>query len=105
MNAEPGFFASPAGLGLLAIVIGFAIVALAKIYGLIFMRWKTPFRVGEAMNVQRAEVVDWSGGEGHVMAGGELWRALGAEELKPGDHVVVTAVDGLMLTVAKKSAS
>lgn len=99
---EDGFFSSPAGLGLIAIVAGFGIVALAKIYGLFFMRWKTPFRVGEAMSVRRAEVVDWENGEGHVRAGGELWRATSTDDLAPGDDVTVAAVDGLLLRVNRK---
>ena len=66
------------------------------------MRWKSPFRVGEAMNVRRAEVVDWSGHEGHVRAGGELWRATSTDDLAPGDEVTVAAVDGLLREVNRK---
>lgn len=99
---EDGFFSDPAGLGLIALIAGFGIVALAKIYGLFFMRWKTPFRVGEAMSVRRAEVVDWAKGEGHVRAGGELWRATSTDDLAPGDDVTVAAVDGLLLKVKRK---
>lgn len=82
-------------------VAGLAAVAAAKIYGLLFMRWKTPFRVGEAMNVNRAEVVEWADGEGYVSAGGELWRATSSEPLTPGDTVAVLSVDGLTLQVKK----
>lgn len=96
------FISTPVGLAMLALLGGFGIVALAKIYGLIFMRWKTPFRVGEAMNVRRAEVVDWNDGEGHVRAGGELWRATSTDDLTLGDIVTVASVDGLLLTVKKK---
>ena len=98
-----GFFTDPLGLAVAAAIAGFALVAIAKIYGLFFMRWKTPFRVGEAMHVRRAEVVDWNGGEGHVRAGGELWRATSTDELHPGDDVAVAAVDGLLLKVEKKT--
>jgi len=100
--AEESFFTSPVGLGLTAVAAGFALVALAKLYGLFFMRWKTPFRVGEAMNVRRAEVVEWHGGEGQVRAGGELWRAMSTDDLAPGDQVTVAAVDGLLLKVKRK---
>jgi membrane-bound ClpP family serine protease len=86
-----------------AVMLGFAAVALAKIYGLFFMRWKTPFRVGEAMNVSRAEVVEWSGDKGYVSAGGELWRATSKDALAPGDEVSIAAVKGLLLSVTKKS--
>ncbi len=80
---------------------GFAAVAAAKIYGLIFMRWKTPFRVGETMNVNRADVTEWADGEGYVSAGGELWRAASKDDLKPGDAVKILSVNGLMLHVKK----
>ncbi len=99
---ESGFFSNPVSIGLIAIAVGFGLVALAKIYGLFFMRWKTPFRVGEAMNVRRATVVDWKDGEGHVRAGGELWRATSTDELTPGDDVTVAAVEGLLLKVNRK---
>ena len=100
--AESDLFTNPVGLGLIAILTGFGLVALAKLYGLFFMRWKTPFRVGEAMNVRHAEVVDWKDGEGRVRAGGELWRATSTDELTPGDEVTVAAVDGLLLKVKRK---
>ncbi len=106
MDFSGGVMTNPIGFGLLAVIAGFALVAMAKLYGLFFMRWKTPFRVGEAMSVRRAEVVDWEngadGGEGHVRAGGELWRATSTDELAPGDDVTVAAVDGLLLKVKRK---
>ncbi len=106
MEFPNGVLTNPIGLGLLAVLAGFGLVAAAKLYGLFFMRWKTPFRVGETMSVRRAEVVDWEngpkGGEGHVRAGGELWRATSTDELAPGDDVTVAAVDGLLLKVKRK---
>ena len=81
---------------------GFAIVALAKIYGLIFMREKTPHRLGDAMNVHRAEVTEWSGREGRVLAGGELWQATSDDALAPGDQVTVSSMNGLVLRVKKQ---
>ncbi len=82
-------------------VAGLAVVAAAKLYGLVFMRWKTPFRVGEAMNVQHAKVVEWTDGKGYVSAGGELWRATSADPLQPGDAVAILSVSGLSLQVKK----
>lgn len=102
MDFSDGALTNPIGLGLIAVLVGFGLVALAKLYGLFFMRWKTPFRVGEAMSVGRAEVVEWGNGEGHVRAGGELWRATSTDELTPGDDVTVAAVDGLLLKVKRK---
>ncbi|MEM9618508.1 MAG: NfeD family protein [Pseudomonadota bacterium] len=99
-----GLPSDPVTVALIALLAGFGLVAVAKIYGLLFMRWKTPFRVGEAMNVKRAEVIEWSDNEGYVSAGGEMWRAMSSDALSPGDHVTVAAVDGLMLRVNKKKA-
>lgn len=103
-----GLPSDPVTFVFMAVLIGFGVVAAAKLYGLFFMRWKTPFRVGETMNVKRAEVVEWTpgdkGGEGYVSAGGELWRATSKDSLSPGDKVTVAAVDGLLLKVNKKSA-
>lgn len=88
----------------IATFFGFALVAAVKLYGLIFMRWKTPFRVGDAMNVNHAEVVEWSDGQGYVSAGGELWRASSKDALQPGDAVAIDSVNGLSLKVKKHSA-
>ena len=88
----------------IAVFVGFALVAAVKLYGLFFMRWKTPFRVGDAMNVNHAEVVEWSGGKGYVSAGGELWRASSKDALQPGDAVAIDSVNGLSLRVKKQSA-
>lgn len=90
----------------LALFSGFAIVAVAKLYGLFFMRWKTPFRVGDAMSEQSAKVVEWSvsgDGGGYVSAGGELWRATSKDALAPGDLVAIESVNGLSLKVKRKS--
>jgi len=83
----------------LAAALGFIAVALAKFYGLFFMRWKSPFRMGDNMDVRHAEVVEWANGEGYVSAGGELWQATSTDELHKGDPVTVAATDGLRLKV------
>jgi membrane-bound serine protease (ClpP class) len=46
-----------------------------------------------------AEVQDWQGGEGHVFAHGERWRAVADAPLGPGDRVRIRAIDGLTLEV------
>lgn len=99
-----GLPSDPFTFALFAVLAGFGVVAAAKVYGLLFMRWKTPFRVGEAMNVKHAKVIEWSDKEGYVSAGGEMWRAMSSDTLSPGDRVTVAAVDGLMLRVNKKKA-
>ena len=104
MVLDPGnseFWTNPIGLGIVAVLIGFGAVAAAKLYGFLFMRWKTPFRVGEAMHVRRAQVTEWSNGEGYVNAGGELWRAISTDTIAAGDQVTIASVNGLMLTVKK----
>lgn len=97
----------PVRFAVILLLAGFAAVSVAKIYGLFFMRWKSPYRLGQSMDVQHAEVVEWNdgpnGGEGYVTAGGELWRANAAEPLKPGDQVTVAAINGLRLSVKRKS--
>ena len=49
-------------------------------------------------------VLDWSGGEGHVMTHGERWRARAAAPLSPGQKVRITEIDGLTLVVAPAEA-
>ena len=97
-----GLPSDPVQFALIAMFAGFTAVAIAKIYGLFFMRWKTPFRVGDAMAGERGEVIEWSGNEGYVRTGGELWRASSGSQLSAGDKITVAAVDGLMLRVNKK---
>lgn len=99
-----GLPANPGAFILVALFIGFGAVAAAKVYGLVFMRWKTPHRIGDAMNGARAHVTEWSNGEGYVTVGGELWRAASKDTLSTGDTVSVTAVDGLTVKVKKHPA-
>ncbi|NNL87516.1 MAG: hypothetical protein HKP25_00455 [Marinicaulis sp.] len=94
--------ANPITLILLGVGAAAAILLLIKIYGLIFMTGNSPHRVGDAMNVHRASVTEWSGSEGMVNAGGELWRAMSKDDLAPGDHVEVASMKGLVLHVRKK---
>ncbi|MEM9495773.1 MAG: NfeD family protein [Pseudomonadota bacterium] len=84
-------------------VVGAGLTVVAKLYGFFFMNGPSKHRVGQAMNVDRAEVREWANGEGYVDAGGELWRATSKDTLKPGDHVTVAAMDGLVLRVVKNS--
>nr|WP_246728565.1 nodulation protein NfeD [Microvirga terricola] len=63
-----------------------------------------PARTGAAsMLGQPAEVLDWAGEEGHVLAFGERWQARAAQALAPGNRVEVTGVDGLTLVVRSRS--
>jgi membrane-bound serine protease (ClpP class) len=51
------------------------------------------------------EVQDWQGGEGHVLAHGERWRAVAAAPLAPGDRVRIRAMDGLTLEVEREASA
>ncbi|MEO5325789.1 nodulation protein NfeD [Mesorhizobium sp. CC13] len=64
---------------------------------------RRPSRVGaRAMHGLPAEILDWSGGEGHVLAQGERWRARAAESFAPGDTVEVKGVEDLVLQVERR---
>ena len=61
-----------------------------------------PVRTGAAaMLGQPAEVLDWAGEEGHVLAFGSVGRH-GLRTSDAGEHVEVTAIDGLVLTVGAR---
>jgi membrane-bound serine protease (ClpP class) len=63
---------------------------------------KGPARVGAlAMRGLAAEVLDWSGNEGHVLAHGERWKARGSEGFKPGEVVEVANIADLTLVVRR----
>jgi membrane-bound serine protease (ClpP class) len=78
-------------IGLLSLTLGYV--------------WRTrhqPVRTGaSAMLGQTAEVLDWSGEERHVLAFGERWQAQASQALRPGEHVRITRIEGLMLEVRR----
>jgi membrane-bound serine protease (ClpP class) len=43
-----------------------------------------------------------AGGEGRVSTHGEVWSARAAEAIAAGDHIVVSGIDGLVLTVRRR---
>jgi membrane-bound serine protease (ClpP class) len=49
------------------------------------------------------ELVECSGGEGWAMVQGENWKVRGSDDLRPGQRVRVTRVDGSTLEVAPES--
>jgi len=51
-----------------------------------------------------AGCLDWKGGEGHVLAQGERWRAKADEPLALGDSVEVAEVKDLVLTIRRRTA-
>lgn len=63
---------------------------------------RNPPRIGaETMKGLPAKIVDWSQGQGHVLAQGELWQARGDANFKRGESVEVRGVKGLVLSVAR----
>lgn len=54
---------------------------------------------GRGMAGERGEVLDWSGGTGHVLLHGERWHARAEAPLEPGTRVRVRDRDELVLTV------
>ncbi|WP_052954446.1 NfeD family protein [Microvirga vignae] len=87
-------------------VIGGALVAsiglLTLTLGYVWRARHQPVRTGTpAMLGQPAEVLDWTGQEGHVLALGERWQARASQPLTPGEHVQIAGIQGLMLEVRR----
>jgi membrane-bound serine protease (ClpP class) len=88
------------------------IIAAAMIFSLtvvvlgsLWRARRNPARVGaQAMRGLPAEVLDWSGSEGHVFTHGERWLAHGTEVLVPGETVEVAGIKDLTLVVRRQSA-
>lgn len=57
---------------------GIILVAVVKLlWGMALWARKSDHRVGDRWGDEPVEVVEWSGRDGYVNAGGELWRAAG----------------------------
>lgn len=95
MTNEQALFAA-----IFAGVILFAGVKLG--WGVVQWTERSRYRVGDRFGDEPASVTDWSDGRGYVSAGGEIWRAVSKEALKPGDEVIVAKVKGLTLDVKKR---
>lgn len=56
---------------------------------------------------EEAEAIDPipKDGRGYVMFQGEMWLATSTEDVQPGEKLVITAKDGMVLTVQKRLAS
>lgn len=89
------------------IVIALAMMISLTIFvlGSLWRARRNPERVGAlAMRGSSAEVLDWSGHQGHVFAQGERWLAHGTEVLAPGETVEVAGIKDLTLLVRRRSA-
>ncbi|UVK51744.1 nodulation protein NfeD [Mesorhizobium sp. AR02] len=98
----PGFAMSWAVIGpAAALTLGLALLTATYVWAV----RKNPPRVGgEAMRGLPVEILDWQGGEGHVLALGERWRAKADEPIAAGDSVEVTDISDLVLTVRRRDA-
>ena len=96
----PGFEMSWAIIGAAAaLTLGLALLTGSYLWA---ARRSLP-RVGaQAMHGLPAQILDWSQGEGHVLAQGERWRAKADEPLAPGDSVEVAEVKDLVLMVRRR---
>lgn len=66
---------------------------------------KGPARTGaQAMLGLPAEILDWSGRAGHVLAEGERWRAQSEETFTAGEKAEIESVRDLTLIVRRKRA-
>jgi len=85
----------------LAMMVSLTVVVL----GSLWRARRNPVRVGgQAMRGLPAQVLDWSGSQGHVFTHGERWQAHGAEALTPGEVVEVAGIKNLTLVVRRRSA-
>ena len=85
----------------MAMIVSLTVIVL----GSLWRARRKPARVGgQAMRGLPAEVLDWSGSEGHVFTQGERWQARGAEALTPGEVVEVAGIKDLTLVVRRRSA-
>lgn len=85
-------------------VIGFAALlsaaTLTLLLGYAWRSFRRPVVTGRSgLTGSRAEVIDWSGEEGHVWVQGERWNAVGAGPFHAGDNVRIEGVEGLTLVV------
>ena len=84
-----------------AMIVSLTVVVL----GSLWRARRNQARVGgQAMRGLPAEVLDWSGSEGHVFTHGERWQAHGAEALTPGEMVEVAGIKDLTLVVRRRLA-
>jgi membrane-bound serine protease (ClpP class) len=90
------------------VVIAAALIAglTITVFGSLWRARKAPSRVGaQGMHGLPAEVLDWSGREGHVIAHGERWQARAAETFAPGETVEVAGVNELTLLVRRRQGA
>jgi membrane-bound serine protease (ClpP class) len=87
----------------LPLIIGFAAVTAALIFGVVAAALKARTRPlaagGEQLIGSVGQVVDWPGPEGSIRVHGEIWGARSGRALTPGESVRVVGRDRLTLIV------
>ena len=86
------------------VVVGIA-VAIDALEIIIWLRWRgrSSMTGASGMLGARATALTACRPEGRVQVSGQIWKARCAEGAESGDEVVVTAVDGLVLSVEHPS--
>lgn len=93
----PGFRISPVLIGSVAAVSAGLFVFVMMM--LVRARRRTVVTGLEELLHSRAEVIEWSDGQGRVRVHGEVWNARANRSVTVGSTVVVTDIDGLKLVV------
>lgn len=86
-------------------VAALLIAALLLLSGRFLWRTRRDIpRIGrQAMRGVPVEILDWSGGSGHVLAEGERWNARSNDAFAAGERAEIADVDGLILTLRRIS--
>ena len=72
---------------------------IIPLVGKAFGKQKRQLTGREGMLGRRGRIREWRGTEGKVDIQSEIWNAVGAADLSPGDPVVVVEISGLTLKV------
>lgn len=98
----PEFQVSWTVIGAMAVL---SVALLVLLLGFVWRSLRRPAVTGSAsLAGAPAEVLDWSGGEGHVWTAGERWRARSeaARTFRKGEKVRVESQDGVTLVVTPR---
>jgi membrane protein implicated in regulation of membrane protease activity len=90
------FLPWPAALALYIPIVSISMFAYWKVLQAIL---RPPVTGKKAMLGDRAEVVDLNGGQLEVRYHGEIWHAISAQPLQPGQQVIIKDIKGLTLRV------
>jgi membrane-bound serine protease (ClpP class) len=97
---SPGYQLSWTNIGRAAAAMAALILLTGRF---VWTTRKSPVRVGApAMRGLPAQILDWTGGSGHVLAQGERWQAKAEESFTKGETVEIADVKDLTLTVRRR---